>query len=149
MASVSGSDDLFDTILLADNRFRGEGYQEGYEEGSRVGIIEGRSHGSLHGAKIAGEEPRRVTKPKVAFYYGFAFTWKCLLQNSTDAKASKRLKTLESLISIIQSFPHEDPTYEKLQEDVERVRAKFRQTCSLLNVPADFKDCVNQSGMSF
>ncbi|MBN3287656.1 ORAV1 protein, partial [Polyodon spathula] len=140
MASVSGSDDLFDTILLADNRFRGEGYQEGYEEGSRVGIIEGRSHGSLHGAKIAGE---------VAFYYGFAFTWKCLLQNSTDAKASKRLKTLESLISIIQSFPHEDPTYEKLQEDVERVRAKFRQTCSLLNIPADFKDCVNQSGMSF
>ncbi|MGH0128691.1 UNVERIFIED_CONTAM: hypothetical protein FKN15_043734 [Acipenser sinensis] len=55
MTSVSGSDDLFDTILLADNRFRGEGYQEGYEEGSRVGIIEGRSHGALHGAKVAGE----------------------------------------------------------------------------------------------
>ncbi|KAK1161770.1 hypothetical protein AOXY_G19408 [Acipenser oxyrinchus oxyrinchus] len=88
-------------------------------------------------------------RPKLAFYYGFAFTWKCLLQNSTDAKASKRLKTLESLIRIIQSFPHEDPTYEKLQEDIERVRAKFRQTCSLLNVPADFRDCVSQSGMSF
>lgn len=140
MTSVSGSDDLFDTILLADNRFRGEGYQEGYEEGSRVGIIEGRSHGALHGAKVAGE---------VAFYYGFAFTWKCLLQNSTDAKASKRLKTLESLIRIIQSFPHEDPIYEKLQEDVDRIRAKFRQTCSLLNVPADFRDCMSQSGMSF
>ncbi|XP_006642707.2 protein LTO1 homolog [Lepisosteus oculatus] len=140
MASDAG-DNLFDSILMADNRFHNEGYQEGFEEGVRVGLAEGRSHGAAHGAKVATE---------VSFYYGFALTWKCLLQNSTDARASKRLKTVESLIGLIQRFPHDDPSYENLQEDMERVRAKFRQTCSLLNVPVDFRDYVNGShGLSF
>lgn len=38
---------------------------------------------------------------------------------------------MESLIGVIQKFPYEDPHYEKLQEDMERVRAKFRQVLSL------------------
>ncbi len=37
---------------------------------------------------------------------------------------------MESLIGSIQNFPYEDPQYEKLQEDMERVRAKFRQVMS-------------------
>lgn len=37
---------------------------------------------------------------------------------------------MESLIGLIQNFPYEDPQYEKLQEDMERVRAKFRQVMS-------------------
>ncbi len=37
---------------------------------------------------------------------------------------------MESLIGLIQNFPYEDPLYEKLQEDMERVRAKFRQVMS-------------------
>ncbi|KTF73272.1 hypothetical protein cypCar_00032182 [Cyprinus carpio] len=62
----------------------------------------------------------------------------------------KRLKAMESLIGVIQNFPYEDPQYEKLQEDMERVRAKFRQVCSLLNVATDFKEYVRGStGMSF
>lgn len=57
---------------------------------------------------------------------------------------------MESLIGVIQNFPYEDPQYEKLQEDMERVRAKFRQVCSLLNVATDFKEYVRGStGMSF
>uniref|UniRef100_A0A8C1P8Q7 Interleukin-6 n=1 Tax=Cyprinus carpio TaxID=7962 RepID=A0A8C1P8Q7_CYPCA len=86
----------------------------------------------------------------VSFYYGFAQAFKYLLQNSSDIKARKRLKAIESLIGLIQNFPYEDPQYEKLQEDMERVRAKFRQVCSLLNVATDFKEYVSGStGMSF
>uniref|UniRef100_V9LKH4 Oral cancer overexpressed protein 1 n=1 Tax=Callorhinchus milii TaxID=7868 RepID=V9LKH4_CALMI len=73
--------DLFDPILLADKRFHGEGYQEGYNEGGHSGVIEGRRFGSINGAKIGSE---------VAFYSGFAFTWKCILQNNTDAKSRYR-----------------------------------------------------------
>ncbi|XP_036391691.1 protein LTO1 homolog [Megalops cyprinoides] len=141
MTSVSGSEDLFDCILMADDRFHGEGFQEGFKEGTRQGMVEGKNHGATHGAKLSAE---------VSFYYGFAFTWKCLLQNNTDAKARKRLKTLESLTGFIQRFPHYDPQYENLQEDMEKVRAKFRQVCSLLNVPTDFREYVTASeGMSF
>ncbi|XP_059379575.1 protein LTO1 homolog [Carassius carassius] len=141
MAFVSNSDDLFDSIIMADDRFHDEGYQEGFEEGTRQGTFEGRNHGLLHGAKLGAE---------VSFYYGFALAWKCLLQNNSDVKARKRLKAMESLIGVIQNFPYEDPQYEKLQEDMERVRAKFRQVCSLLNVATDFKEYVSGStGMSF
>ncbi|XP_066556685.1 protein LTO1 homolog [Amia ocellicauda] len=139
-SSSASSDDLFDSILMADHRFRTEGYQEGFEEGRQAGLAEGRRHGAAHGATVAAE---------VSFYYGFAFTWKCLLQNSTDARSSKRLKSLESLMGLIRQFPQDDPSYENLQGDMERVRAKFRQTCSILNVPVDFRDHANTSGMSF
>ncbi|XP_036442447.1 protein LTO1 homolog isoform X2 [Colossoma macropomum] len=141
MALRPPSDDLFDSILMADDRFHVEGYREGFEEGTRQGTIEGRNHGRLHGAKLSAE---------VSFYHGFAVTWKCLLQNSEDVKARKRLKAVESLAGLIQMFPYEDPQYENLQEDMERVRAKFRQVCSLLNVAADFREYVSGSaGMSF
>ncbi|KAG9267103.1 protein LTO1 homolog [Astyanax mexicanus] len=141
MAVRSSSEDLFDSILMADNRFHIEGYREGFEEGTRQGMIEGRNHGMLHGAKLSAE---------VCFYHGFALAWKCLLQNSEDVKARKRLKAVESLVGLIQKFPYEDPEYENLQEDMEKVRAKFRQVCSLLNVAADFREYLSgSSGMSF
>ncbi|XP_071382347.1 protein LTO1 homolog isoform X2 [Centroberyx affinis] len=69
---------------------------------------------------------------------------------STDAKSRKRVKALEALLALIQKSPLENPQSPKLQEDIEKLRAKFRQVCSLLNVPADFKDYVkNSSGVTF
>ncbi|XP_067850234.1 protein LTO1 homolog [Heptranchias perlo] len=133
------SDDMFDPILLADHTFHGKGYQEGYTEGGHLGETEGRLYGLVNGAKIGSE---------VSFYQGFAFTWKCLLQNNQNAKNGKRLKALNSLLEIVHSFPYEDPTYDKLQEDLEKMRAKFKQICSLLNVQPAFQN-VKTAGMSF
>uniref|UniRef100_A0A2I2YVC9 LTO1 maturation factor of ABCE1 n=1 Tax=Gorilla gorilla gorilla TaxID=9595 RepID=A0A2I2YVC9_GORGO len=53
---MAGSQDIFDAIVMADERFHGEGYREGYEEGSSLGVMEGRQHGKLHGAKIGSEQ---------------------------------------------------------------------------------------------
>lgn len=44
---------------------------------------------------------------------------------------SRKMKVLESLIGMIQRFPYDDPTYDKLHEDLDRIRGKFRQVCSL------------------
>ncbi|XP_046500738.1 protein LTO1 homolog isoform X1 [Equus quagga] len=74
---MAGSQDMFDAIVMVDERFHGEGYQEGYEEGSTLGIIEGRQHGTLHGAKIGSE---------IGCYQGFAFAWRCLLHNCAAEK---------------------------------------------------------------
>ncbi|VFV37953.1 Hypothetical predicted protein [Lynx pardinus] len=118
-AAMAGSQDVFDAIVMADERFHGEGYQEGYEEGSSLGIIEGRRHGTLHGAKIGSE---------IGCYQGFAFAWRCLLHSCATEKDSKKMKALESLIGMIQKFPYDDPTYDKLHEDLDRIRGKFKQT---------------------
>ncbi|KAM9278490.1 protein LTO1 homolog isoform 1-T1 [Morus bassanus] len=117
-AAAPASPDMFDEIVMAEERFHGEGYQEGYAEGSHAGVVEGRRYGSLHGAKIGSE---------IGCYLGFALTWQCLLQKCTDEKNSKKIRALDSLIGMIQKFPYEDPTYDKLQEDLEKIRGKFKQ----------------------
>ncbi|XP_039696539.1 protein LTO1 homolog isoform X8 [Pteropus medius] len=78
---MAGGQDLFDAIVMADDRFHGQGYQEGYEEGSSLGIIEGRQHGTLHGAKIGSE---------VGCYQGFAFAWRGLLRSHATGKDRKK-----------------------------------------------------------
>nr|KAF6324999.1 LTO1 maturation factor of ABCE1 [Myotis myotis] len=76
---MAGGQDLFDAIVMADNRFHGEGYQEGYEEGSSLGVIEGRQHGTVYGAKIGSE---------IGCYQGFAFAWRCLLHSRATEEDS-------------------------------------------------------------
>lgn len=59
------------------------------------------------------------------------------------------MKVVEALIALLQDFPYDDPTYEKLHEDLDRIRGKFRQLCSLLNVQPDFKVTPGGSGLAF
>ncbi|XP_008853185.1 protein LTO1 homolog isoform X1 [Nannospalax galili] len=120
--------------------FHGEGYREGYEEGSNLGISEGRHCGTLHGAKIGSE---------IGCYRGFALAWKCLLHSGTEEKDSRKMKVLETLIGLLQDFPYDDPTYKGLHEDLDRIRGKFRQLCSLLNVQPDFKIAAAGPAISF
>ncbi|KAM8894094.1 protein LTO1 homolog [Spinachia spinachia] len=141
MAARCRDEDLFDNILLADDRFRGEGYQEGFHRGSRRGLQEGRRHGASHGAKLSTE---------ISFYYGFAVTWRCLLGLNADVRSRKRMKALEALLALIHNSPHDDPQSAQLQGHMEKLRAKFRQVCSMLSVPADFSDYIRTSaGTSF
>ncbi|XP_053883698.1 protein LTO1 homolog isoform X3 [Malaclemys terrapin pileata] len=146
--------------------FHGEGYQEGYAEGSHVGVIEGRRYGALHGAKIGSEiyicrvlyystllcisgNVSETHLKEIGYYLGFALTWQRLLHRSAEEKPSKKIKALESLIGMIQKYPYEDPTYDKLHEDLEKIRGKFKQVCSSLNIQSDFRINPERSALTF
>ncbi|XP_039217385.1 protein LTO1 homolog isoform X3 [Crotalus tigris] len=120
MAAVEGEPDAFDAIVMAETRFHGEGYQDGYAEGVHAGVVEGRQHGIQQGASIGSE---------IGSYLGFALTWQQLLQKTSAEKCSKKIKVLELLIEMIQNFPLEDPAYDKLQDDLEKIRGRFKQVC--------------------
>ncbi|CAL8351874.1 unnamed protein product [Merluccius merluccius] len=134
MALTSG--DSFDRIFLSDNRHQADGYREGFDAGTRQGMQEGRTHGASHGARVSAE---------VSFYYGFAVTWKCLLQNKVDAKSRKHMKCVEALLTMIHVFPYDDPQSKGLLEDMQKIRTKFRQVCSVMSVPTDFSDYTRGS----
>ncbi|XP_058518353.1 protein LTO1 homolog isoform X3 [Ochotona princeps] len=81
---MAASEDLLDAVVMADDRFHGEGFREGYQEGSILGVAEGRWHGAVQGARIGAE---------VAYYQGFAFTWKNLLLGRTPDDSSAHCST--------------------------------------------------------
>ncbi|XP_039217384.1 protein LTO1 homolog isoform X2 [Crotalus tigris] len=162
MAAVEGEPDAFDAIVMAETRkwekfvaeatwnegfpakwlprFHGEGYQDGYAEGVHAGVVEGRQHGIQQGASIGSE---------IGSYLGFALTWQQLLQKTSAEKCSKKIKVLELLIEMIQNFPLEDPAYDKLQDDLEKIRGRFKQICSLLHIPSDLRLGSERISFSF
>lgn len=46
----------------------------------------------------------------------------------------KRMKALKSLLGLIQNYPRDDPQSLELQEDMMKLRAKFRQVLHLLKL---------------
>lgn len=57
--------------------------------------------------------------------------WSLLGDSLAPMHLSRKMKVVEALITLLQDFPYDDPTYEKLHEDLERIRGKFRQVCVL------------------
>ncbi|KAM3918305.1 protein LTO1 homolog isoform 1-T2 [Leptodactylus fuscus] len=137
---MESADDLFEGIVMSEERYHGEGYDEGFAEGNHVGEVEGKQYGAVYGAKAGSE---------LGCYLGFASTWKLLLSHTADEKQSKKLKTLDSLIKMIESFPTDDPTNDKLQDELCRIRGKVKQICSMLNIQPDFGINYENSGLSF
>lgn len=84
-------------------------------------MTEGRQHRTLHGTNI---------RPEIRCYQGLAFAWECLPHSCATEKDHRKMWFLESLIEMFQKFPYEDPAYDKLHEDLYRVRGKMKQFCS-------------------
>ncbi|XP_068922227.1 protein LTO1 homolog [Petaurus breviceps papuanus] len=96
-----------------------------------------------------GLEQREEQASRIGCYQGFAFTWQCLLSGCTSEKDSKKRRVLDSFLGMMQKFPYADPTYAQLHEDLHRIRGKFKQVCSLLNVQPNFQVGSGGATLSF
>jgi len=73
--------------------------------------------------------------------------WLEILLESPTAKA-RCVELLETLKKMIVALPVNDPTNEELFDNLEKIRAKFRQVCSLLGVSTAYHG-GGISGLSF
>lgn len=85
------------------------------------GLQEGWELGVQKGTEISTE---------IGHYLGFVAVWLALLRKDSSSKP-RVFKSLESLQSMLVDYPLSDPTYEKLLDDLDAIRAKFKQVRSV------------------
>jgi hypothetical protein len=129
--------DAFDSIVMAEDRFREAGYNEGFKEGKLSGEKESLKLGIQHGAKIGME---------LGFYSGFASTWMKLISEelikNKESMSEKTVNAVKALNELIESFSLDDPL--NLDNDkFNRIRSKFKQVCSLLNMTPNFGSSIS------
>ncbi|XP_027045680.1 protein LTO1 homolog [Pocillopora damicornis] len=137
MAYRDEIDDGFDAVVFLEERCYEEGHKRGYQDGLLKGMEEGRELGMVKGSEVGGE---------VGFYLGFVSLWLEILNETPDPK-QRHIKLLETLREMISSLPINDVTSEELFVNLEKIRAKYKQLCSLLGISTDYSG--GTSGASF
>ncbi|XP_076445631.1 protein LTO1 homolog [Babylonia areolata] len=131
-------DDFLDAVFMNESRCQDEGYQEGRGEGRRKGLEEGFRLGCQKGCEIGTE---------LGFYLGYAGT---IRQQAENSKNQQRvLKSVDNLVRLIEAFPLTDPKNPNLHDQVQAIRAKFKQITSLLDIRTEFKSAAEPQGSSF
>ncbi|XP_063970044.1 protein LTO1 homolog [Lytechinus pictus] len=118
--SMCDDSDIFDNVVMAENRCQAAGFEEGFQKGEELGREQGLTMGIEKGRQIGDE---------LGFYFGFIVTWRAVLKNKPedDKNVTRPLKIIESLISIIQELPKEEPNSVKYWDIVQKIRSKFKQ----------------------
>ncbi|XP_015927903.1 protein LTO1 homolog [Parasteatoda tepidariorum] len=120
--------EVFDDITLAENRYQKIGFTRGFSLGEETGYKEGYALGLQRGAQIASE---------IGFYKGFAIAWMIVLEGEETAKLRK-INALKSLQEMTENFPHTNIQDDESVNKLIKIRAKFKQVISLLNVETEY-----------
>ncbi|XP_022079139.1 oral cancer-overexpressed protein 1 homolog [Acanthaster planci] len=131
MAEFTPNEDIFDDVVMAEERFQEEGYREGFAAGKRAGEQEGFKMGQIKGREIGSE---------YGFYLGFVAMWLWLVKEDAGLARAKTVKALETLHAMLASFKVEDVTSESYWDDFRQIRDKFKQVVSLLGIKLDFTE---------
>ncbi|XP_074662581.1 uncharacterized protein LOC141915073 [Tubulanus polymorphus] len=143
MAAPIDDDDLdiFKDLIDVESRFQSEGFEKGFEAGKESGFMEGFNAGVEQGRSIGSE---------IGFYNGFtkrlltAFSADKL--DNEDKKYKRKVKALTSFQKMLMDFDMENTKSENFSEDLESIRAKFKQVCSLMKASSSAQD---NAGLQF
>ena len=129
-------EDPFDKVLFLEESLHQRGYNAGFESGKNAGKEEGFKVGLLHGKELGKE---------IGFYKGFVETWKNVL--SVKDASKRQISLLESLSQLLDQLNYENPEDEAMEENIAKIRTKFKQLSSILKVPVNIEK--DASLMSF
>ncbi|XP_077493891.1 protein LTO1 homolog isoform X2 [Amblyomma americanum] len=107
-----------------DQRYRQMGFTRGFSLGEEVGWRDGYQLGLQRGAQIATE---------LGFYQGFVHAWITVLEREEIAK-QRKMVALKALLEMTKNFPQVNIADEDMFEKLHKIRAKFKQVVSILNI---------------
>jgi hypothetical protein len=114
--------DIFDNIVLSEERINDAAYEEGYKEGLTVGEREGYHLGYHRGAEIGAE---------IGYYRGFVNTLQELYPEKLTDKVTGAVSKLKDQLDKI---PDENRDDSDLIEMRDSSRTLYKKACSLLKV---------------
>uniref|UniRef100_A0A1Q3FIZ3 Essential protein Yae1 N-terminal domain-containing protein n=1 Tax=Culex tarsalis TaxID=7177 RepID=A0A1Q3FIZ3_CULTA len=127
--------DVFDQLLLAEERLAEDSYRRGLAQGVREGNVDAYHFGYHRGAEVGAE---------LGFYYGVICGQEKALQESGGSSKGESL--LKELKREIEEFPRFNDLEADIVEGLVRMRTKYKKLCALLKISAKY---VRPNELSF
>lgn len=125
--------EVFDNIVLTEEKLSQKSYEEGFQEGIIQGNLEGYKLGYAKGVEL-GEE--------LGNYYGLA------LINLNSTKSEKIQKHLQLLIKRIDEFPKINDPEKDLIGEIQEIRTQFKKIKAMLKLQSP-KKAINEKDLTF
>lgn len=121
--------DVFDDLLLVEERLSEESYQRGLQVGAEQGNVDAYHFGYHRGAEIGAE---------LGFYYGVLCALEGGCRKRSEETPTKGDILLTELKGEIDEFPKFNDLEVDLLERLMKIRNKYKKLCSLLKVSAKY-----------
>lgn len=117
--------DVFDNILLSEEKIVQRAFQEGFDAGKKNGELDGYHAGYHRGAELGAE---------IGFYKGIVESFS---GNEVHGVNEKVLQILQKLNSLLESFPKYNNHDCDIQSMLDNIRSQYKKLCSImkLNLP--------------
>lgn len=119
--------DVFDEIVLCEDRKNTEGYEKGVADGKLAGNTDGYHLGYHRGAELGAE---------LGYYYGILHACSVSERNKTD----RQKKAIESVLKLIDNFPRTNDDQADIFHLTDNIRAQYRKTCAILKICGKYPD---------
>lgn len=120
--------DLFDEIVLCEDRKNTEGYEKGVADGKRAGNTDGYHLGYHRGAELGAE---------LGYYYG---TLQAYSKSERNTVTDRQQKSVESVLQLIDNFPRTNDEQADIFNLADNIRAQYRKTCAILKISGKYPD---------
>lgn len=118
--------DIFDDIVLSEERVADEEYQKGFDESAAEGNLEGYHLGYHRGAELGAE---------LGYYEGVLRTY-----SSTSPATEKAERVIATCLELIERFPRTNDEQSDILQLADNIRAQFRKACALLKINGRFPE---------
>lgn len=129
VASNSGErdiNDIFDDIVLSEEKVADEEYQRGFDEGVSEGNLEGYHLGYHRGAELGAE---------LGYYNGVL-----RIYLNTSSSTDKAQRVIATCLELIDRFPRTNDEQCDILQLADNIRAQYRKACALLKISGKYPE---------